>query len=57
MKIWENYQLDHINRLEPRARFSTFPTKEKALLNQNKYTHAFKNLNGIWKFLLVDAPE
>ena len=57
MKIWENYQLDRINRLEPRARFSTFPTKEKALLNQNKYTHAFKNLNGIWKFLLVDAPE
>ena len=29
MKIWENYQLDHINRLEPRARFSTFPTKER----------------------------
>lgn len=57
MKIWENYQLDHINRLEPRARFSTFPTREKALLNQNRYTHAFKNLNGIWKFLLVDAPE
>lgn len=57
MKIWENYQLDHINRLEPRAHFSTFPTREKALLNQNKYTHAFKNLNGLWKFLLVDAPE
>lgn len=57
MKIWENYQLDQINRLDPRAHFLTFPTKEKALLNENKYTHAFKNLNGIWKFLLVDAPE
>lgn len=57
MKIWENYQLDHINRLEPRAHFLTFPTKEKAALNENKYTHAFKNLNGIWKFLLLDAPE
>ncbi|GAA2938134.1 beta-galactosidase subunit alpha [Enterococcus raffinosus] len=57
MKIWENYQLDQINRLEPRAHFLTFPTKEKALLNENKYTHAFKNLNGTWKFLLVDAPE
>ena len=57
MKIWENYQLDQINRLEPRAHFLTFPTKEKALLNENKYTHAFKNLNGAWKFLLVDAPE
>lgn len=26
-------------------------------MNENKYTHAFKNLNGAWKFLLVDAPE
>ncbi|MFC0276896.1 beta-galactosidase subunit alpha [Enterococcus devriesei] len=57
MKIWENYQLDHINRLEPRAHFLSFPTKERALLNENKYTHAFKNLNGLWKFLLIDAPE
>ena len=40
-----------------RAHFLTFPSKEKALLNNNRYTHAFKNLNGIWKFMFLDAPE
>lgn len=35
----------------------TFPSKEKALLNNNRYTHAFKNLNGVWKFMFLDAPE
>lgn len=57
MKIWENYQLDHINRLPARAHFLTFPTRESALLGSNLRTHAFKNLNGIWKFLFLDAPE
>ena len=40
-----------------RAHFLTFPSKEKALLNNNRYTHAFKNLNGVWKFMFLDAPE
>lgn len=57
MKIWENHQIDGINRMPARAHFLTFPTKEKALLNDNKYTHAFKNLNGVWKFMFLDAPE
>ncbi|WP_125590106.1 beta-galactosidase subunit alpha [Companilactobacillus jidongensis] len=57
MKMWENYQVDEINREPARAHFLTFPTKERALLNENKYTHAFKNLNGTWKFMFLDAPE
>lgn len=57
MKIWENHQIDGINRMPARAHFLTFPTREKALLNDNKYTHAFKNLNGVWKFMFLDAPE
>ena len=57
MKIWENHQLDCINRLPARAHFLSFPTQEKAELNENRYTHAFKNLNGVWKFLFLDAPE
>lgn len=40
-----------------KSAFFDISNEGKALLNQNKYTHAFKNLNGIWKFLLVDAPE
>lgn len=57
MKMWENYQVDDVNREPARSHFLTFPTKEKALLNENKYTHAFKNLNGTWKFMFLDAPE
>lgn len=57
MKIWENHQIDGINRMPARAHFLTFPAREKALVNDNKYTHAFKNLNGVWKFMFLDAPE
>lgn len=57
MKTWENHQIDGINRMPSRAHFLTFPSKEKALLNNNRYTHAFKNLNGVWKFMFLDAPE
>ena len=57
MKVWENHQVDGINRMPARAHFLTFPTMEKAELNDNGYTHAFKNLNGVWKFMFLDAPE
>lgn len=57
MKTWENFKVDSLNREAARAHFSSFPSKEKALLNENYYTHAFKNLNGVWKFLFLDAPE
>ncbi|WP_125565255.1 beta-galactosidase subunit alpha [Companilactobacillus insicii] len=57
MKMWENYQVDDINREPARSHFLTFPNKERALLNENGYTHAFKNLNGTWKFMFLDAPE
>lgn len=57
MKIWENYQVDSVNRLAPRAHFLSFPSIEKANLGDNKYTHAFKNLNGKWKFMFLAAPE
>lgn len=57
MKLWENIQIDGINRMEGRAHFLSFPNREMAELNENKYTHGFKNLNGKWKFLFLDAPE
>ena len=57
MNIWENHQIDGINRMPARAHFLTFPTREKALIGDNKYTHAFKNLNGVWKFMFLDAPQ
>lgn len=57
MKLWENYQLDNLNRQPARAHFLSFPNREKAQLNENRYTHAFKNLNGTWQFMFLQAPE
>ena len=57
MKQWEDIKIDGVNRLDARAHFMSFPNKDMAILGENKYTHNFKNLNGIWKFLFLDAPE
>lgn len=57
MKLWENIKIDGVNRLEARSHFQSFPNRDLALLGENKYTHNFKNLNGSWKFLFLDAPE
>lgn len=57
MKIWENIEIDSMHRMKARAHFLTFPKKEQAEINENRYTHAFKNLNGTWKFMFLDAPE
>lgn len=57
MKIWENIAIAHQNRMEPRAFFRSYPTKQKALYNEPSYTHHFKSLNGAWKFLFLEAPE
>ncbi|WP_297632190.1 beta-galactosidase subunit alpha [uncultured Clostridium sp.] len=57
MKLWENIKIDGINRVDARAHFLSFESKKKALTGERKYTHNFKNLNGSWKFLFLDAPE
>lgn len=57
MKLWENIKIDGINRLDARTEFLTFPSKEFALIGDKKYTKNYKNLNGNWKFLFLDAPE
>lgn len=57
MKLWENINIDGIGRLDARSYFRSFESKEKAKLIDNRYTHKFKNLNGTWKFLFLDAPE
>ncbi|MCR8642753.1 beta-galactosidase subunit alpha [Paenibacillus sp. N1-5-1-14] len=57
MKLWENIEVSHQNRMKPRAFFHSFASKEKALMNEPGYTHHYKNLNGSWKFLFLSAPE
>src|SRR5699024_6320240 len=51
MKRSENSKGDGINRMESRAHFrSCFPSSENN-------GHMEQNLNGIWKFLFIQAPE
>lgn len=57
MKLWENINIDGINRLNSRAHFLSFSSEELALIGEKKYTHNYKCLNGSWKFLFLDAPE
>ena len=57
MKLWENNKVDSVNREKSHAHFLSFPDKDSAKIGENKYTHAFKNLNGTWKFMFLEAPE
>lgn len=57
MKLWENNQIDGINRLDAHAHYNCYENKTKAYYDQNQDTLAFKCLNGMWKFLFLDAPE
>ncbi len=56
-KQWEDITIDGVNRLSKRGGFNKFPSKEKAMTNEVKYTHGHKCLNGQWKFLFLEAPE
>jgi len=57
MKLWENINTDGVNRMEPRASFLNFSSRSMAELGERRYTNNFKNLNGIWSFLFLEAPE
>ncbi|MBU3142788.1 beta-galactosidase subunit alpha [Clostridium sp. CF012] len=57
IKVWENIHIDNINRLNSRVYFNSYADRDKAILNQKKYGQAYKNLNGVWKFMYLDAPE
>lgn len=57
MKLWENININGVNRRKAKASFLTFPSYAEALLGERRYTHNFKNLNGSWKFLFLEAPE
>ena len=55
MKIWENININNINRLKQRADFRLYDNINAAIDNRRKKNS--KNLNGVWKFLFLDAPE
>ncbi|MCP1223257.1 beta-galactosidase subunit alpha [Sebaldella sp. S0638] len=55
MKIWENININNINRLKQRAEFKLYEDISSAL--DNRKMQNSKSLNGVWKFLFLDAPE
>ncbi|NLB56813.1 MAG: beta-galactosidase subunit alpha, partial [Lentisphaerae bacterium] len=50
---WENPELTHRNRLEPRACFVGYPSESALAADENLFR---KNLNGLWKFRLFENP-
>jgi len=57
MKEWEDVTITGRNRLEARAHFLSYPDPESALTGEPRYTLGYMSLNGVWRFLFLDAPE
>lgn len=57
LKRWEDIHTDGINRMEPRAHFTSFPSRVAAESGDAGKSHFYQCLNGTWKFLFLDAPE
>ena len=57
MKEWEDVTINHRNRLKARAHFLSYPDLESALAGEARYSLGHMSLNGVWRFLFLDAPE
>ena len=49
----ENPSIQGINKLNPRASFISYDSRENALLNEKNKSSRLISLNGIWKFNFV----
>lgn len=57
LKRWENHKIDHINRMNSRAHYNSYPNYESACNHQVQDSHFHMSLNGTWSFLFLQAPE
>ncbi|MBT2656117.1 DUF4981 domain-containing protein [Bacillus sp. ISL-18] len=57
MKRWENIYLTGINRLPAHTNFYRYKTRENAAAFNKEKSIGYRLLDGVWKFLFVDAPE
>lgn len=57
LKEWENVDILHLNRKENRAQFYGYKNKEAALTQDEHQSYGTIKLDGIWKFLFLNAPE
>ncbi|ETI66254.1 glycoside hydrolase family 2 TIM barrel-domain containing protein [Neobacillus vireti] len=57
MKRWENIHLTGINRLPAHTNFYRYENRENATTFNRENSIGYRLLDGVWKFLFVDAPE
>ena len=57
MKRWEDIRITGINRLPAHADFYRYETKENAQTFTKENSIGYTLLDGVWKFLFLDAPE
>lgn len=56
-KRWEDIRITGINRLPAHADFYRYETKENAQTFTKENSIGYTLLDGVWKFLFLDAPE
>ncbi|MEW9053278.1 MAG: glycoside hydrolase family 2 TIM barrel-domain containing protein [Neobacillus sp.] len=57
MKRWENIHLTGINRLPAHTDFYRYESIEEALHFKKERSNGYLLLDGLWKFLFLEAPE
>ncbi|MFK9094755.1 glycoside hydrolase family 2 TIM barrel-domain containing protein [Bacillus salipaludis] len=57
MKRWENIHLTDINRLPAHTDFYRYGAFTEALTFNKENSKGYTSLDGIWKFLFLEAPE
>jgi beta-galactosidase len=55
--VFENPQIQEVNRLPMRASYFPFENREKAKERDRTKSERFYDLNGTWKFLWTDQPH
>ncbi|TCZ75398.1 DUF4981 domain-containing protein [Paenibacillus albiflavus] len=56
-KRWEDFQLPHINRKDAVASFSRYKSREQAILMDKRQSTGYQSLDGLWRFVYLEAPE
>lgn len=56
-KVWENQYITQQNRYPMHSPYGAYESVEQALSGNRSFSKYMRNLNGMWKFQLVDCPE
>jgi len=56
IQLWENPEVTSINKLPPRATFTSFGSRDEASGAETTSSHHVQSLDGTWDFHLADSP-